>query len=63
MENRKKKVYLKVKTPIYSNNDNDLIVGILGISTVITYQKSLEEKALKLAITDVLSVAGEGKNF
>jgi diguanylate cyclase (GGDEF)-like protein/PAS domain S-box-containing protein len=50
-----KKVYLEVKTPIYSNNDNDLIVGILGISTDITYQKSLEEKALKLAITDVLT--------
>jgi diguanylate cyclase (GGDEF)-like protein len=50
-----KKVCLEVKTPIYSNNDNDLIVGILGISTDITYQKSLEEKALKLAITDVLT--------
>jgi diguanylate cyclase (GGDEF)-like protein/PAS domain S-box-containing protein len=50
-----KKVYLEVKTPVYSDNDNSLVVGVLGISTDITYQKSLEEKALKLAITDVLT--------
>jgi len=50
-----KRIYLDAKSPIYSNNDNDLVVGILGISTDITYQKSLEEKALKLAITDVLT--------
>lgn len=50
-----KKVYLEIKTPIYSDNDPDLIIGVLGISTDITYQKLLEEKALKLAITDVLT--------
>ena len=43
-----KKVYLEVKTPIHSDNDNDLIIGILGISTDITAQKSLIESEIKL---------------
>ena len=50
-----KRVYLEAKTPLYSDSEADKIIGILGISTDITYQKSLEEQALKLAKTDVLT--------
>lgn len=50
-----KRIYLGVKTPLYSDKDPDHIIGILGISTDITFQKALEEKALKLAKTDVLT--------
>jgi len=50
-----KKVYLEVKTPLYSETLPNLIIGILGISTDITYQKILEEKALTLAKTDALT--------
>ena len=50
-----RRIYLGVKTPVYSDKDPDHIIGILGISTDITFQKSLEEKALKLAKTDVLT--------
>ncbi|MCL1092855.1 GGDEF domain-containing protein [Shewanella kaireitica] len=51
----KRRIYLNVKTPIYSDETPNEIIGILGISTDITAQKSLEEKALKLAKTDVLT--------
>jgi PAS domain S-box-containing protein len=50
-----RRVYLEAKTPLYSDLEADKIIGILGISTDITYQKSLEEQALKLAKTDVLT--------
>ena len=50
-----KRIYLGVKTPVYSDKYPDQIIGILGISTDITFQKTLEEKALKLAKTDVLT--------
>jgi diguanylate cyclase (GGDEF)-like protein/PAS domain S-box-containing protein len=49
------RIYLGVKTPVYSDNDPANIIGILGISTDITFQKSLEEKAIKLAKTDALT--------
>lgn len=51
----KRRIYLNVKAPIYSDTDPNEIIGILGISTDITTQKLLEEKALKLAKTDVLT--------
>ena len=51
----RKKIYHEVKTPVYSEQDPKLIIGLLGISTDITHQKSLEEKALNLAKTDLLT--------
>jgi len=48
-------VYLEAKTPIYSETEPNLIIGILGISTDITDQKKLEQKALTLAKTDALT--------
>ncbi|ABZ78306.1 diguanylate cyclase [Shewanella halifaxensis HAW-EB4] len=50
-----KRIYLNVKTPVYCDSDPECIIGILGISTDITFAKLLEEKALKLAKTDVLT--------
>lgn len=50
-----KKVFLEVKTPIYADDNPDIVIGILGISTDITYQKSLENKALNLSKTDPLT--------
>ncbi|WP_163920661.1 GGDEF domain-containing protein [Photobacterium sp. Alg240-V54] len=54
-ETSKRRIYFNVKTPIYSDTSPHEIIGILGISTDITNQKSLEEKALRLAKTDVLT--------
>ena len=54
-KNSETQIYHEVKTPIYSDNTPELVIGILGISTDITYQKSLEKKANKLAITDILT--------
>ncbi|MCL1137831.1 GGDEF domain-containing protein [Shewanella pneumatophori] len=51
----KRRIYLNVKAPIYSDTNPNEVIGILGISTDITTQKLLEEKALKLAKTDVLT--------
>ncbi|WP_052810389.1 sensor domain-containing diguanylate cyclase [Vibrio renipiscarius] len=48
-----KRIYLSVNTPVYS--DTNHIIGVLGISTDITTQKELAEKAIKLAKTDVLT--------
>lgn len=50
-----KKIYHEVKTPIYSDENPDEIIALLGISTDITHQKKIEELALRLARTDELT--------
>lgn len=51
----KQRIYLEMKSPIYSSDVPDKVVAILGISTDITKQKELEKKAYQQARMDELT--------
>ncbi|MDW1744123.1 GGDEF domain-containing protein [Vibrio sp. 811] len=51
----KQRIYLEMKSPIYSSESSNEVVGILGISTDITKQKELEKKAHQQARMDELT--------
>jgi diguanylate cyclase (GGDEF)-like protein/PAS domain S-box-containing protein len=53
--NGEQRVYWEVKAPIYSDEKNTNIIGLLGISTDITEHKKLEEKLHHEAVTDSLT--------
>ncbi|EJL6792093.1 GGDEF domain-containing protein [Vibrio alginolyticus] len=53
--NGKQRIYLEMKSPIYSSESSNEVVAILGISTDITKQKELEKKAYQQARMDELT--------
>ncbi|MEI6207617.1 MAG: ATP-binding protein [Desulfuromonadales bacterium] len=39
----RQRIYLEIKTPVYEQSDNKIVLGLLGISTDITGRKQTEE--------------------
>lgn len=54
-ESGEQEIYWELKSPIYSDDDPDEVIGVLGISTDITHQKQLESQLIEAASQDFLT--------